>query len=462
MILISRYKSIVIPKVKHLLRACTLLGIMCVLVSCSDQEQDDTTDTSKKTIKVEFHTKNITFAAQTANESQISEIQALVFINDGNGYKYSYGATGTSINSDDNISTSFDIVVYTVGQPAKIYIVANANNAIANNLPMVGDTESEVKQKITQSVTSANITDNFPMWGEYLLPSGIASTLNNTVVQLNVLRAVARVDISTTETASTFEMVSAQAFRVNNNLQVAPNAYTGALLVSDPSIPTGSSATINTAPIIITDNISESQLYLPESEAPAVANQVSDATCVIVGGRYNGSSDITYYRLDFAPNIVNYPLGQILRNHHYTFSIINVTSPGWPTPEEAAENIPTNIEVAIQDWADENMNVGMDGTDYFRISTRTITLKSPITAYGYASISTDVPVYTIQWSDAAGTPLGTPGENIDDGFFRITKSRNIIIVDALTANTSGTNIEAYFLIVAKRAHILVKVIQETS
>lgn len=455
MILPAQYRLNIISKVKHLLLAFSILATICVLTSCS--EDDSIVNPDSKNIKVQFYANNLAFVRQTSVESEITEIQALVFINNGDGYKYGYSAEATSITNIENQATSFNITLYTVSNPVKIYILANSNDAISNNIPLVGETEEEVKQKIVQLFPSTGINSNFPMWCEYLLPSGISSSLNENIIPLKILRAIARVDVSTVDAESTFTMTSVQAFRANNQFQITPNAYSGSLLVSEPSIPLGSTTTINTAPIVVTNNISESQLYLPESTAPSLANQTSNATCVVVGGRYNNSSDITYYRLDFDPDSSKYPLGQILRNHHYTFNIMNVSAPGWPTPEEAAENKSTNIEVAIQDWEDEDASIELGGTDYFRLSTREITIANEVGSSGYSFVATSVPDYTIQWSDAAGNPLGPAGDIIDDGVIHITRTRYIIRVNAIVDNPSENTELKYVLIVAKRAHILLKI-----
>lgn len=454
---VNRYKLIIIANVKLLLLVLIMVTVTSVaLTSCNKDE--GFTGLGSKNIKVQIYATNLSLTRQTSSESQITEVQALVFIDNGGGagYKYSYTASVTSL-TNVGLSATFDIEIYTEARPVNIYIVANSNDAITNNMPMVGDTEYEVKQKLIESVTSANISGNFPMWGEYILPTGISSSLNNNVVHLNVLRAIARIDINISDSPDVFTMTSVQAFRVNNQLQVVPNTYTGTLLVSDPSIPIGTSSTVNTTPIPVIGNISEAQLYLPESEAPAVANQVSDATCVIAGGRYNGSGTITYYRLDFAPDIAGYPLGQILRNHHYTFNVLKVTGAGWPTPEEAAENIQTNIEVGVQDWSDVNTNVSWDNTDYFRLSTRNITVAGTVGSYGYTFVSTSVSDYSIQWSDASGNPLGAPAATIDDGILSITKTNYIIRINAIADNPSTEDYTRYVLIVAKRAQIVIAI-----
>ncbi|PXV58388.1 hypothetical protein CLV62_15013 [Dysgonomonas alginatilytica] len=455
---VCQYKSIAISRVSFLLLAFAILATISIFTSCS-KEEEDLGKVGSRNIKVQFHTTNLLLVRQTPGEAQISQVQALVFIDNGEGYTYNYTASGTSLINSDNLSATFDIEIYTETRPVKIYIIANSNDAISSNQPMVGETENEVKQKLTKAVTSTNITGNFPMWGEYSLPSGISGTLNNTVAQLKVLRAIARVDINSVDSPANFIMTSVQAFRVSSQLQIAPNAYSGSLLVSGPSIPTGSSSTINTTPIPVIGNTSEAQLYLPESEAPAFVNQVSEATCVIIGGRYNGSTTVTYYRLDFAPDIPEYPLGQILRNHHYTFDILKVTSAGWPTPEEAAENISANIEVASQDWSDANINVGIDDTDYFRLSKRNIELAATAGSTGYTFVSTSIPSYTIQWSDASGNPLGDPAGSIDDGVIRVTKSNYAIFVEAITDNPSAEDNLKYILIVAKRARIVISINQ---
>lgn len=429
-----------------------------VLISCNktDNEHFNTNQ-----INISITTKSPTPTYQIPTESTISEVKIIVLINNGTGYRYSYIASPASpLLSGNNFSKQFDIDLYTNPNPVKLYIITNANTAIANNMPQVGDTETDIKLKLIQAYNITGITTNFPMWGEYEFPSGITSSDNNRQIQLNVLRAVARVDVNAEIVSSIFTMTSIQIFRANNTIQIIPNSHNGLLSVSQPSVPIISSAAIISTPIAVINNNSTAQLYIPESVAPEPIDQLLNATCIIVGGKYNNSGDTTYYRIDFAPNIPNYPLGQILRNHHYTFDIQNITTIGWNTPEDAAKNQSTNITAIIQDWSDIDINTGLGGSDYFQLSARSATLANTEGTEKHIFVATSVSNYTIQWSDAAGTPIGTPSNIIENSFFRVTKSRYTISIHTLTNNMSTNAIDQYVLIVAKRARILLKITQE--
>lgn len=72
---------------------------------------------------------------------------------------------------------------------------------------------------------------------------------------------------------------------------------------------------------------------MPEAAGETdAAAQLSDATCIVVGGYYDGASELSYYRIDFNPGVEGHPFGQVLRNHKYVFRIKKVTGTGGVMP----------------------------------------------------------------------------------------------------------------------------------
>lgn len=444
---------------KRLLLALLTLLAVCVLTVSCNRDEVDNPDTGK--VRIKFFA-GATPSKQATPETEVTQAQAFVFIYNGSEYLYDYRVPSTAITDIGNNATTFNLLVATETRPAKLYIVANANDAITANEPQAGDTESAVRQRIVENFTASGMSSNFPMWGEYEFPTGISASLNNTIVNLNVLRAIARIDITADQVGSVFSMVSIQAFRANNLMQVAPDSYSGSLLVTQPSIPASATQTANTTPISASDNLSVAQLYLPEAAAPAAENILLQACCVVVGGRYNGSSTVTYYRIDFQPDIEGYPTGQILRNHHYTFNVTDVTQPGFPSPEAAANNNPIGMAVLVNDWTLKNMDVNTGGNERFIISSRTIYVSGLAGSYGYVSVSSSVTDFVIQFADDQLNPVGNHSTSIQNDLFSalIFNNRNYILVQALTDNPNGTGqIVQNMLIIAGRSRIPVRIIQ---
>lgn len=112
------------------------------------------------------------------------------------------------------------------------------------------------------------------------------------------------------------------------------------------------------------------EIYVPECSGKTDDN--SQSVFLIVGGYYNGSSSVTYYRIDLYdpgadPAAATGPTAanrfDLLRNYAYVVDIRQVKGPGYPDPEQAAQAKPVNdMEVAIEakDQADM-VNITTDG-----------------------------------------------------------------------------------------------------
>jgi hypothetical protein len=75
-------------------------------------------------------------------------------------------------------------------------------------------------------------------------------------------------------------------------------------------------------------------------------------TCLVIGGYYQSTASPTYYRVEFK----NAALLPLLRNHRYTVNITGVSAHGYPTPEDAYNNPPSNITVQITEWNDGGLD----------------------------------------------------------------------------------------------------------
>lgn len=109
-------------------------------------------------------------------------------------------------------------------------------------------------------------------------------------------------------------------------------------------------------------------IYTFEANAGTTA---ANRPCIIIGGRYNQSNEVTYYRADFATAADNYL--SLLRNHRYTFIIRKIAGKGLSTVQEAYEAGPTNLEAEVIRWGDGGLLEGVWNGNYeIRFSTRNI------------------------------------------------------------------------------------------
>lgn len=393
--------------------------------------------------------------SQTEDEAKIREIMILVFKNN----QFQYISEG-QITSSTVSSTVFTVSLNASSDALTLYLIANANDIVNSSGILVNDTKANAKEKLNMTFTNAGISYPFPMFGEYEA-SSISSNGNNNITGIKMLRSIARADVIVANSVTNFEFASIQLFRANSGIQIIPNAMTNTAVTS-PSIPTSATANVGTTSLAVTGNRSEAQFYFPESEAPPESNQTSSATCIIIGGKYNGSSTTTYYRMDFDPGITGHPFGQILRNHKYVFNIQNVGVEGAGTPEDAANSQSSGVVVEVECWDENITDIYIGGNNYFGISSRSITLPFRKKSEDILSIETDASDVTLQWSDANGNPINsTSSSTIENTLFKATVSgdKTYITITAQTDNTSTQDIIQYMVIFAGSIKVQVKIIQ---
>lgn len=399
--------------------------------------------------------KEVRSKAGNDRETEIDEIQLLVFEEGG----YKYRVPGISI-TNLGTTTSFSARLLATDKTLDLYIVANATAAVLANEPQVGDTENEVRTKLQLGFPLGGNFTTLPMSGHYRLVSGLDANYRQEISGVSMLRAVARVDVLVGGITN-FELTSIQAYRVNSRIQLIANQDLP--VVTAPSIPVNSRMEVNTPVSAVSGNQAVFGLYLSESVSPAESERVNGATCVVVGGKYAGSGEVTYYRIDFDPDDTQGSFGQILRNHRYVFTIRSVTGPGWPSADEAASNRSAQINLDIQSWDESTTDMYFDTDHHFGVSTREVVLGSKQNAALTVQVDTDLSDYTFQWSDEQGNVSGTAAQSLTGSYFKVEKTNNgrHIVVTALQSNNSDSDErKAYFVINASRWRILMTIRQQ--
>lgn len=391
--------------------------------------------------------------AATDPETEIAEIQILVFEEGA----YKYRVPGISIASTGT-TTSFNARLLASDKMLDLYIVANATSGVLANEPRVNDTEEQVRTRLQLEFPVSGSFSVLPMYGRCRLPEGLKAGQIKDISGIKMLRAIARVDVLAGNVPG-FELASIQAYRANERIQLIPAQDT--LTVTTPSVPVGSRQNVNTIAVPVTGNQVVAELYLPEAVSPPEAGQVSGATCVIIGGKYGTGEEVTYYRIDFNPDHVNGDLGQILRNHRYIFTIRSVAGPGWPSPDEAANNRSAQISLEIKAWDEATTDMYFDTEHHFGVSAREVVLGSKQNTSAIIRVNTDIPDYTLQWSDELGNASGAAAETLANSYFKVEKSEggNSLIVTALQSNSSTLERTGYFVITANRWRILMNIRQ---
>lgn len=441
-------------KIYRLNIACVLIIMAIIVFSCTDNSLNYVPaggDAGEGEVTVQFTINapgNIN-TRQTRNasgmENVINEVTVLVFENT----IYKYSAEGTIIQQ--GAQTVFTAGLTVTNSPVRLYIVANAGAFPVNSLES-GGIESDIRSALVRECEAGDFQTALPMFGTHELPSGLPQKGLYTINSVKLLRAVAAMDVTKDETIDNFELVSLQAFRSSNKIQLIPSDWNNdeTPYVTRPYVPRNTTKTLRTKQSVAVQGTDSVTIYLPEATAPADGESFIKTTCLVAGGLFGGGPDITYYRIEI-PNTQN--SGNILRNYRYKFKVISVAGPGEATPEEAANGSSTKITAVVTNWEENLVDMIFEGEKYFGVTERSIKLPFRKKTAGI-DVTTNLDNLSIQWCDENGNPLDGAAEaqEISNTLFNVkivtdadgTSIQAASLQDNMTDNTRT----AYFLIVA--------------
>lgn len=369
-------------KKNYTLRMNDLLKIVWIIILLGACQSDDLYPTQQENpvpVKLNVSSFGMHPLSGSASESdtQITSIYILQFNANNDAFgtlRYvAQGVPGTngkytvellqSMGSDDNY---------------KLVVLANLPH-YGFLYGLYGKTYGEVQQACLSETTPDPLvfddTHPFPMFG---VVNGGASVQvqQGTVYASNteLIRAVARVDIgigtkkidpdgtitSWTKGNVPFTMTEIQIWRAGQKYTYMPAAgnYHWTTITTDgvaskkividrPSDASGTTTTktYSGIPYITDGTYSLGKIYLPEADlqwGEVYDTRHTNRLAIIVGGYYNNSSDLSYYRVDFTNDNSGTKMN-ILRNHIYQFSITKVADAGYSSAELAYNSVPKNI-----------------------------------------------------------------------------------------------------------------------
>ncbi len=348
-----------------------VLMVLCVytmaLFSCAKEKNIvDVKPLPQSTTEVAFIvalpglSQNIgTYAITDNEENNLNTVDVLVFKVVNAIETFAYRVRGTNIKPLTVGSSQFQVTLLThSSEKYRFVVIANARKeveaALVPSKIAVGTTKAAalsflvVEKNGVWNTTSNTSYDPLPMWGE----TGTEVLVNSgtSAMTLSLLRSLARVDVQVNPTMlGTFKMTSVSVYNTNANGRIAPlasNYNIGQKKVTAPSTP--SPLLTNSTPLVYSvANLikSEQEIYLFEKPATAAAN--ASATSLIIGGKYDGSSTETYYKLEFLSAVSPFAPLPILRNHKYVFNIKEVRGEGYATKNAALAAKPSNMQATI-------------------------------------------------------------------------------------------------------------------
>ncbi|MDR1757048.1 MAG: hypothetical protein LBR65_08880 [Culturomica sp.] len=316
-------------------------------------------------------------------------------------FLYQYTVTGKNLDQENNANVDFNALLRISQNPVRLLVVANYPDGLLDTIAMSAP-ESEVRDALTGS--NFDFSQGIPMTGVKDLPSLSGET---GVIRIPMMRSIAKATITVNLRPGTpgFTLTGVTICRANNRWQFFPDAASVdseavAPLATAPSIPTGT-AVLAASPVPV-DASQYYAGYLAES-MPNPGEQ-SAATCMVVSGIFGGDTDPTYYRIDFGTEIDDTTLlGQVLRNFWYRFTIVEATSRGRATPEEAAANPASGLQTSVTPWN------GGGNTDYYFGQNEYILLSADSLSVDAVTGHTDTLIITTSEVPFTITSIGQPG-----------------------------------------------------
>lgn len=311
-------------------------------------------------------------------ENAINTLYILAFQPDGAGaYRLKYYATGQPAGGG-NGKFNFTLRRSVSGAAdTKLLLVANQNPFPSVNTNLTYEEVQQVLTSVELGAAPAFADTGIPMFGfAGNSPDTPLIITGGMQLSANLLRAVARVDVGVgtyNETTGvwdkgsvSFDLTEIYVFKPQNRFSLLPlrdnleyAADDGTPSVTGPSQAGGVGVNFEYTGTAITNNTyCKTEIYIPEvnfEKGKVFDGNHENRTALVIGGYYNGSASKCYYRIDFTTartNVEGTSLNDVLRNHIYRYSITNVSSPGYDTPENAYGGRPVGLSftASVTDW----------------------------------------------------------------------------------------------------------------
>ena len=370
------------------------LWIIILLGACQNDDRYHVQQDGPVLVKLSVSTSDTGMASgnTAGTDTQISSIYILQFNADAD----SYGTLRYVAEGDKNTSGSYTAnLLQSMGANDSYKLVILANLPDYGFLyGLYGKSYEEVQQaSLSAAETGPLVFDDahpFPMFGVVNGGKSVQVMEGTVYSEAKLVRAVARIDIgvgtkktgpdgaitSWTNTGSgkqPFTMAEVQVWRAGQRYTYMPamgnfhwktvtanDVSSDEIVIDRPSGVDGGTTTTKTysgAPYITNNTYCLGQIYLPEAGlnwGSVYDGQHTNRLAIIVGGYYNGSTDMSYYRVDFTNDNAAAPNDKmdILRNHLYQFTISSVKAAGYATAELAYKSMPKNLsfEATLEPW----------------------------------------------------------------------------------------------------------------
>ena len=217
------------------------------------------------------------------------------------------------------------------------------------------DDEASIDDLLTNKVSAktyeeaceylmASYTQTAGMGAPLAMSAQVTKAASTNAVHINFKRRVARIDVNNSA-VSNFELESVQVWNARTRVYMFDKVG---------NYPDSDFCHYKDQDVKAVNEKVEAKLYAFPNlvETP---EEIEDkfTTCLIIGGKYAGSSTTTYYRVNVCPKASQQ---QLNANGAYTINITKVNSEGEDTKEEAYK-FPLKMEYEINEWDDSFLGI---------------------------------------------------------------------------------------------------------
>lgn len=375
----------------NLSKLAMIIAAMLMQISC---QQDEVPLLSADSTLVNLSVSASNSGTTVTADNSASTIKSLCILQ--------FNANGTDFGTLRHVGIGTETSLNSGSYNATLLQSVNANDlyklVILANLPdytifhgMAGKSYAEVQQACLSqelsgesNVPAFDVNHPFPMFGIVNDGAPLEISEGMTFNNVSLVRALARVDIGVgTKNANAdtwnkgnvpFAMTQIQIWKAGKQYAYMPakdnfSSASGTLTINTPS-PVGSTETKTyTSTDITNSTYCSEKIYLPEAAlqwGDVYDDNHTNRLAIIVGGKYNDSTEETFYRIDFINDQTKEKMN-ILRNHVYQFSIKSVTDAGYSTPLLAYSSKPKNLgfEASLVPWVEVSMGSVTSSLGYY-------------------------------------------------------------------------------------------------
>ncbi|NDV82364.1 BACON domain-containing protein [Bacteroides sp. 51] len=476
--------------------------LLCLLTatfnSCiADEEEINPgggTDAQQVAVRFRLETPRqvypVTRAMSTDAENNVQRVDVLAFKVTGSSpnytEKFAYHASTTTI-TDVGTSDKKEFTVKLLKGGTDLYrfvLLTNLDDAVGDALAHLstnGDKEDILKRtdllitntgKWSAEDSRLGTSKPIPMWGE-TAPMQVTDAVESSgISNIKLIRMLTRLDVevTTNDAKAKFKLATVHLYNRKTRGYIAPlaanwnssvNKVTAASVPAD-SDPTNDPLTI-LGPLEYNDASTADVAFINEIytfEAAAAAGQASKATCIVVGGYYDNSPNLSYYRLDFLDNKV---YRDLYRNHYYKMNIIKVSGAGYDTSLKAFNSAPINMVAEILEWNQGGAgDVIFDGQYYLSIKPEMVYTFQKDADTDVVRVKTDVPagfqVIKITEADGSTNTGWLSTDKTIDTYYGTGETETPVNI-LVTENTTGASRTGYIYIKAGRLEAKLTVTQ---